>query len=97
MWAETGAAYDFRSLDLADRDGMADLFAEGGFDVVINLAAQAGVRYSLENPHAYADANLLGFLNVLEGCRAQQAGAFGFCVFQFGLRHEHQDRSRSPT
>ena len=48
---------------------MADLFQEQRFDMVVNLAAQAGVRNSLENPHAYADANLNGFLNVLEGCR----------------------------
>jgi UDP-glucuronate 4-epimerase len=59
----------FNELDLADRQGMADLFAEQRFSHVIHLAAQAGVRYSLENPHAYADANLLGHLNVLEGCR----------------------------
>jgi UDP-glucuronate 4-epimerase len=56
-------------MDLANREAIADLFAAGKFDVVINLAAQAGVRYSLENPHAYADANLTGFLNILEGCR----------------------------
>lgn len=48
---------------------MAALFADERFDRVINLAAQAGVRYSLENPNAYADANLIGFLNILEGCR----------------------------
>jgi UDP-glucuronate 4-epimerase len=56
-------------LDLADREAMAQLFAEQGFDVVVNLAAQAGVRYSLVNPHAYIQANVVGFLNVLEGCR----------------------------
>ncbi len=62
---------DFRfvKLDLADRAGMAALFAEHRFAHVIHLAAQAGVRYSLVDPHAYADANLTGFLNVLEGCR----------------------------
>lgn len=59
----------FERLDLADREGMAVLFAEHGFERVIHLAAQAGVRYSLENPHAYANANLIGHLNVLEGCR----------------------------
>jgi len=57
------------SLNLADRDGMASLFASQRPDVVIHLAAQAGVRYSLQNPHAYLDSNLAGFLNVLEGCR----------------------------
>jgi UDP-glucuronate 4-epimerase len=59
----------FFELDLADCEGMAALFAEQGFDRVIHLAAQAGVRYSLENPHIYGDSNLVGHLNVLEGCR----------------------------
>lgn len=61
--------FRFQKLDLADRAGMADLFAAEKPQRVIHLAAQAGVRYSLENPHAYADANLVGHLNVLEGCR----------------------------
>lgn len=61
--------FRFQQLDLADRVGMAELFAQGQFQRVIHLAAQAGVRYSLDNPHAYADANLVGHLNVLEGCR----------------------------
>jgi len=56
-------------LDIADRDGMARLFKEEKFDAVVNLAAQAGVRYSLINPHAYVDTNLVGFVNILEGCR----------------------------
>lgn len=56
-------------LDIADREGMARLFTEEKFDVVVNLAAQAGVRYSLVNPHAYVDTNLVGFVNILEGCR----------------------------
>jgi UDP-glucuronate 4-epimerase len=56
-------------LDLSDRAGMADLFAAGQFDRVVHLAAQAGVRYSLENPSAYIESNLVGFGNVLEGCR----------------------------
>jgi UDP-glucuronate 4-epimerase len=62
---------DFRfvRLDLADRAGMAALFAEHRFPHVVHLAAQAGVRYSLVDPHAYVDANLVGFLNILEGCR----------------------------
>ncbi len=61
--------FSFQLLDLADRAGIERLFAEGAFEVVVNLAAQAGVRYSLENPHAYVDSNLVGFVNVLEGCR----------------------------
>ncbi|MCU4677454.1 NAD-dependent epimerase [Catenovulum sp. 2E275] len=61
--------FSFIKLDLADRDGMADLFKTQQFDQVIHLAAQAGVRYSLDNPFAYADANLIGHLSILEGCR----------------------------
>ncbi|MCL5023295.1 MAG: NAD-dependent epimerase [Nitrospirae bacterium] len=56
-------------MDLTDREGIAKLFKEEKFDVVVNLAAQAGVRYSLVNPHSYTDSNITGFLNVLEGCR----------------------------
>ncbi|MEZ8270384.1 NAD-dependent epimerase [Vibrio splendidus] len=56
-------------LDIADRDSVASLFEAEQFDQVIHLAAQAGVRYSIENPHAYADSNLVGHLNILEGCR----------------------------
>ena len=63
------AGFRFVKLDLDDNAGMAALFADARFDRVIHLAAQAGVRYSLENPHAYAQANLIGHLNVLEGCR----------------------------
>lgn len=62
----------FIRLDLADRVGMESLFADERFDRVIHLAAQAGVRYSLDNPHAYAESNLIGHLNVLEGCRRQR-------------------------
>ena len=61
--------FRFVRLDLADRAGMAALFAEHRFPYVVHLAAQAGVRHSLVDPHAYADANLTGFLNILEGCR----------------------------
>ena len=66
---EGQAGFRFVRLDLADRAGIAALFAAEGFDKVVNLAAQAGVRYSLENPHAYVDSNLVGFINILEGCR----------------------------
>lgn len=61
--------FRFFEIDLADREAMEDVFAAGAFDRVVNLAAQAGVRYSLTNPHAYVDSNLVGFMNVLEGCR----------------------------
>ncbi len=62
-------AFRFIKMDIADKRGMDALFALEGFDAVVNLAAQAGVRYSLENPQAYVDANLVGFTNILEGCR----------------------------
>lgn len=61
--------FRFIEMELADRERMPKLFEDEQFDIVINLAAQAGVRYSLENPHAYVDANIVGFVNVLEGCR----------------------------
>ncbi|MGL5007702.1 MAG: NAD-dependent epimerase [Plesiomonas sp.] len=61
--------FAFYPLDLADREGVATLFAQEQFDRVINLAAQAGVRYSLEQPMEYVDSNLVGFANILEGCR----------------------------
>ena len=59
----------FAKLALEDRSAMEDLFKTEQFDLVCHLAAQAGVRYSLENPHSYAESNLVGFLNILEGCR----------------------------
>ncbi|MEP7315704.1 MAG: NAD-dependent epimerase [Sphingomicrobium sp.] len=66
---EARPRFRFVRLDVEDRAGMAELFRAEKFDRVIHLAAQAGVRYSLLNPHAYVDANLVGFVNVLEGCR----------------------------
>ncbi len=63
--------YLFYLVDLDDRTAIEKLFADHPFDVVIHLAAQAGVRYSLENPHSYIDSNIYGFLNVIEGCRHQ--------------------------
>ena len=67
-----GDNFRFCRLDLADREGMSWLFQQQNFDVVVNLGAQAGVRYSIDNPASYVDANLVGFANVLEGCRQQQ-------------------------
>ena len=61
--------FTFYKLDLADRGGVENLFSENKFDYVVNMAAQAGVRYSLTNPHAYIDSNIVGFLSILEGCR----------------------------
>ena len=66
--------FRFHKLDLADRDGITNLFAERRPEIVINLAAQAGVRYSLENPHSYIDSNLVGFTNILEACRQFEVG-----------------------
>ena len=62
-------SFRFVKMSVEDRPGMAALFAAEGFDRVVHLAAQAGVRYSLQNPDAYIDANIVGFMNVLEGCR----------------------------
>ena len=64
--------FTFAQLDLADQEGINNLFTTHQFDVVVNLAAQAGVRYSLQNPHAYINSNILGFTNILEGCRHSQ-------------------------
>lgn len=66
--------FEFVPLDLADQAGMARLFDERRFDCVVNLAAQAGVRYSLENPQAYTSSNVTGFTNILEGCRRTEVG-----------------------
>ncbi|MBF0584198.1 MAG: NAD-dependent epimerase [Magnetococcales bacterium] len=64
--------FRFLCEDLVNRDSIAALFSECKFDQVVHLAAQPGVRYSLENPHAYIDSNIVGFLNILEGCRHHQ-------------------------
>ena len=61
--------FSFNQVDLTDRKGIDNLFSKTNFDYVVNLAAQAGVRYSLTNPHAYLESNLHGFLNILEACR----------------------------
>ncbi|AWT48945.1 NAD-dependent epimerase [Psychrobacter sp. YP14] len=65
----SSANFEFIKLDIADRAAMESLFAEHQFDAVCHLAAQAGVRYSIENPHVYVETNVVGFLNILEGCR----------------------------
>ena len=66
--------FAFHKLDLADKAGINTLFTEFQPEVVVNLAAQAGVRYSLENPHSYIDSNIVGFTNILEACRHTQVG-----------------------
>jgi UDP-glucuronate 4-epimerase len=65
----TREKFSFDKLDIADRAGMESLFARHKFDAVMNLAAQAGVRFSIENPHVYIESNVVGFCNILEGCR----------------------------
>jgi UDP-glucuronate 4-epimerase len=69
---ESEKKFTFCKMELGDREAVSRLFGEQGFEIVVNLAAQAGVRYSLVNPYAYADTNLLGFLNILEGSRHHQ-------------------------
>jgi UDP-glucuronate 4-epimerase len=71
-------SFTFHKLDLADRSSTEALFRDGDFGPVVHLAAQAGVRYSLQNPHAYLDANLAAFLNVLEGCRHRRTSHLVF-------------------
>ena len=72
------AGFAFEKIDIADREAMARLFANQRFDAVMHLAAQAGVRYSIENPAAYVDANLVGFANVIEGARRSEVGHLVF-------------------
>jgi UDP-glucuronate 4-epimerase len=71
---EPQPGFTFAGIDLVDRPALEALFTEHRFDAVINLAAQAGVRYSLENPHAYIDSNIVGFTNLLESCRHNEVG-----------------------
>ena len=68
------AGFSFIRADLQDRAAVEALFSQNTFDAVVNLAAQAGVRYSLENPHAYIDSNIVGFTNILECCRHHKIG-----------------------
>lgn len=69
--SQTQPNYSFIQLKLEDRVALMDLFREEEFDMVVHLAAQAGVRYSIKNPQAYIDSNVQGFMNILEGCRRQ--------------------------
>ncbi len=74
----THSGFEFEKIDIAEREAMARLFASRRFDAVMHLAAQAGVRYSIENPAAYVDANLVGFGNVIEGARRSNVRHFVF-------------------
>jgi len=71
-------AFTFKKIDITDRAAVEAVFAQDDFDAVVNLAAQAGVRYSITHPHAYIDANIVGFTNILEGARHAQVGHFVF-------------------
>jgi UDP-glucuronate 4-epimerase len=75
---KTHDRFTFEKLDIANLKGLKTLFSRESFEVVVNLAAQAGVRYSLENPHAYVEANVVGFVNLLECCRHHQVKHFVF-------------------
>ncbi|HUW98132.1 MAG TPA: NAD-dependent epimerase [Acidiferrobacter sp.] len=73
---QTHERFTFKLMDIADRKAIAELFAKQHFDAVMNLAAQAGVRHSLKDPHAYVDANIVGFVNLLDGARHSGVGHF---------------------
>jgi UDP-glucuronate 4-epimerase len=70
--------FEFFASDIADREAMEKVFNKARFDAIVNLAAQAGVRYSIENPYAYVDANVVGFMNILEGARRHGTGHLVF-------------------
>ena len=87
-----GIDYTFVKGDLADKALIDKLFAEYQFDVVVNLAAQAGVRYSIENPDAYIQSNLIGFYNILEACRHSMEE--GRCKMEEGRRKREDGRCK---
>ncbi len=91
--------HKFVKLDLADREGMEKLFKEEKFDAVMHLAAQAGVRYSLENPHAYIDSNVVGFMNILEGCRHNEVKNLSYASSSsvYGLNQSQPFRTTDKT
>jgi len=91
--------HKFIKLDLADREGMERLFEEEKFDAVCHLAAQAGVRYSLENPHAYINSNVVGFVNILEGCRHHGVKNLSYASSSsvYGLNRSQPFKTSDPT
>jgi len=93
------AKHRFIKIDLADRDGMEKLFREEAFDAVCHLAAQAGVRYSLENPHAYIESNVVGFVNILEGCRHHGVKNLSYASSSsvYGLNRSQPFKTSDPT
>jgi len=95
----TNPKHSFYKLDLADKEAMETLFKTEKFDAVMNLAAQAGVRYSLENPHAYIQSNVVGFLNILEGCRNTNVKnlAFASSSSVYGLNESQPFKTTDKT
>jgi len=91
--------HSFYKIDLADKVSMQKLFEIEQFDAVCNLAAQAGVRYSLENPYAYIDSNIVGFLNILEGCRQHQIKNLSFASSSsvYGLNKSQPFKTTDKT
>lgn len=89
----TGPKFRFINIDIADRQAMEKLFQEHSFDAVVNLAAQPGVRYSLINPYSYVDTNIVGFVNILEGCRHSGVKHFVYAssssVYGANTRHPY--------
>lgn len=83
--------FRFVKMSVEDRDGMAQLFAAERFDRVVHLAAQAGVRYSLQNPNAYIDANIVGFMNILEGCRHSGVQHLVYASSSSIVRWQHEN------
>ena len=99
----TNVNYRFLKLDLTDQAQLTSLFKDEKFDVVINLAGQAGVRYSIENPYAYAQSNLIGFLNLLENCRHYPVKHFVYASSSsvYGMNEKvpyaEEDKTDSPV
>ncbi|MEA2111206.1 MAG: NAD-dependent epimerase [Campylobacterota bacterium] len=91
--------HQFIKLDIADTEAMDNFFKEEYFDAVCHLAAQAGVRYSLENPHAYTQSNIVGFLNILEGCRHQKIMNLSFASSSsvYGLNESQPFKTSDTT
>ncbi len=103
MVSSLNPSFTFIKMDITDRISLDRLFADSGFEIVINLAAQAGVRYSIENPYAYVESNLVGFLNLLECCRnhpvkhliyASSSSVYGMSDH---IPYAESDRTDSPV
>ncbi len=96
---ESHKNFTFKKLDISDREALKKLFENNKFDVVVNLAAQAGVRYSIENPAAYIDSNLVGFANILEGCRQQKVASLVYASSSsvYGANKEYPFNEDHPV